>query len=92
MSRLYPCVYCTEDGYCKKYSDEQVTSWCVQSPCKDEKPSNADRIRVMTDEELAEWLGDMIYPECVCCPADNDGWCKDCKTKWLNWLKQEGER
>lgn len=54
MSRLYPCVYCTEDGYCKKYSDEEVTSWCVQSPCKDEKPSNADRIRAMTDEELAD--------------------------------------
>lgn len=58
----------------------------------EQKPiTNADRIRSMTDEELAEWLGDMIYPECVCCPADNDGWCKDCKTKWLNWLKQEGE-
>lgn len=54
MSRLYPCVNCTEDGYCKKFSDEEVTSWCVQSPCKYEKPSNADRIRAMTDEELAE--------------------------------------
>ena len=56
MSRHYPCVYCTEDGYCKKFSDEEVVSWCVQSPCKDEKPSNADRIRAMTDEELAELL------------------------------------
>ena len=50
MSKIYPCVYCTEDGYCKKYSDDEVTYWCVQSPCKDEKPSNADR------EELADWL------------------------------------
>lgn len=56
MSRLYPCMYCTEDGYCKKYSDEEVVSWCVQGPCTDEKPSNADRIRAMTDEELAELL------------------------------------
>lgn len=56
MSRLYPCVYCTEDGYCEKYSDEEATSWCVQGPCKEEKPSNADRIRAMTDEELAEQL------------------------------------
>lgn len=62
MSRLYPCVNCTEDGYCKKFSDEEVTSWCVQSPCKYEKPSNADRIRAMSDEELAKtivgWLAD----------------------------------
>lgn len=61
MSRLYPCVYCTEDGYCKKFSDKEVTSWCVQSPCKYEKPSNADRIRSMTDEELAYWLEARTY-------------------------------
>jgi hypothetical protein len=56
MSKVYPCVYCTEDGYCQKYSDEKVKSWCVQSPCEDERPSNADRIRSMSDEELAELL------------------------------------
>lgn len=56
MSKIYPCVYCTDDGYCKKYSDEEVTSWCVQGHCKDEKPSNADRIRSMDDDELTELL------------------------------------
>ena len=87
MSKPYPCVYCTEDGYCKKYSDEQVTSWCVQSPCKDEKPSNADRIRGMSDEELAEFLWDVwknkdpFYKECV------DGWL----VPFFHWLKQEAE-
>lgn len=84
MSRLYPCVYCTEDGYCKKYSDEEVTSWCVQSPCKDEKPSNADRIRSMTDEELAAWLCDVA------------GWLPTFEGRVhpiLEWLKeaQDGE-
>lgn len=77
MSRPYPCVYCTEDGYCKKFSDEEVVSWCVLGPCKDEKPSNGDRIRIMTDEELAEWLGyigDAYY--------EPDG-------GWLDWLKEE---
>ena len=80
MSRLYPCVYCTEDGYCKKYSDEEVTSWCVQSPCKDEKPSNADRIRAMTDEELADeilrwfnWLNAVEWDD----------------NRIIGWLKQE---
>ena len=82
MSRLYPCVYCTEDGYCKKYSDEEVTSWCVQSPCKDEKPSNADRIRAMTDEELAEFLS------CI-----DTSWkpvySRKDRNEWLDWLEQE---
>lgn len=80
MSRLYPCVYCTEDGYCKKCSDEEVTSWCVQSPCKDEKPSNADRIRAMTDEELADeilgwfnWLNAVEWDD----------------KRIIGWLKQE---
>ena len=77
MSRPYPCVYCTEDGYCKKYSDDKVISWCVQSPCKDEKPSNADRIRAMTDEELLFFLWWF---------ADRSGKTKE---QWRNWLKQE---
>ena len=89
MSRLYPCVYCTEDGYCKKYSDDEVTSWCVQSPCKDEKPSNADRIRAMTDEELAEVWWERV--DCGECPVHKE--CKltgqDCKRLALDWLKQE---
>lgn len=90
MSKIYPCVYCTEDGHCKKYSDEKVTSWCVQGPCQDEKPSNADRIRSMTDEELADWLG--VYcngqtAQEVGKPCVSDmGSCKEC---WLDWLKQE---
>lgn len=81
MSRIYPCVYCTEDGYCKKFSDEEAVSWCVQGPCKDEKPSNADRIRVMTDEELAEWINKHD------CHTNLYGY--DPKDAILDWLKQE---
>lgn len=92
MSRIYPCVYCTEDGYCNKYSDDEVTSWCVQSPCKDEKPSNADRIRAMSDEELAKLL--------VRVAGCRDGMTREnaiklcnkiihCDTCWLNWLREE---
>jgi len=48
------------------------------------KPTNADYIRAMTDEELAEFL---IEYRCVhkaphCMEAD----CTQC---WLGWLKQE---
>ena len=91
MSRLYPCVYCTEDGYCKKYSDDEVTSWCVQGPCKDEKPSNADRIRAMTDEELANLFATSDCHECIldwhdACKSAN-GECG--RERVLYWLKQE---
>ena len=90
MSRLYPCVYCTEDGYCKKYSDDEVTSWCVQSPCKDEKPSNADRIRAMTDEELAEFING-VEAEAIRRAGlfITVGDIQRGKEGWLDWLKEE---
>ena len=55
MSIEYPCVYWS-DGMCKKLSDDKVTSWCVEGPCGEQMLSNADRIRSMTDEELALWI------------------------------------
>ena len=55
MSKDYPCVY-WNDGKCKKFSDNDITSWCVWNPCDSQTPSNADRIRSMTDEELALWI------------------------------------
>jgi hypothetical protein len=46
---------------------------------KIEKPkTNADRIRSMTDEELAEFLSVKMLAEVV------HGW-----KSWLDWLKQE---
>ena len=78
MSILYPCVYCTEDGYCEKFSDKEVTSWCVQSPCKDEKPSNADRIRSMTDEELSNYIWQLQNTKE-----------RRSTNGWLDWLKKE---
>ena len=50
------CVHKTEEGLCRKYSIGGDTSYCVEGPCPDEVPSNADRIRSMSDEELAEWV------------------------------------
>ena len=57
-------------------------------------PSNADRIRAMTDEELAEFMN------CGACPSGKDvsELCHDedggsvpdmCNLCWFNWLKQE---
>ena len=49
--------------------------------------TNADRIRKMSDEKLAEWaMRGLFFPRCpvVRCPTVED--CKDC---WLLWLKEE---
>lgn len=50
------CIYRTEHDVCKKYTTDKATSFCVGRNCLDRKPSNSDRIRSMTDEELAEML------------------------------------
>ena len=54
--------------------------------------SNADRIRAMTDEELADWLGvycngqtaQEIGKPCV----SGMGSCEEC---WLDWLREEAK-
>ena len=53
------------------------------------KSTNADRIRSMTDEELAEW-----FLKIAVCPCDAmNGGCAlnddTCRQAWLEWLKEE---
>ena len=60
--------------------------------CGDVTPvTNADRIRTMTDEELAEQVCDHT---CMLCPIEGcegriEEGRKKCKQHWLDWLKQE---
>lgn len=85
MSRCDSCKYPYD---IRKWPCED----CLQGDRYEAKPhTNADRIRAMTDEELAEFL------------QKNRGGCKalttksyvcdntDCKACWLDWLKQEVE-
>ena len=80
MSKDYPCIY-WNDGKCKKFSDDKVTSWCVWSPCASQTPSNADRIRAMSDEELAMLLYEIGY---------DGGW--GALEGTLDWLRQPAEK
>ena len=68
MSKDYPCIY-WNDGKCKKFSDDKITSWCVWSPCASQTPSNADRIQSMSDEGLAVFL-DGFSSRCLDCAED----------------------
>ena len=53
--------------------------------------TNADRIRAMSDEELAAWLGEHL--DCSACPVGlacvhNNG----CPGSLVEWLKQPAEK
>lgn len=55
---------------------------------KPPKQTNADKIRAMTDEELAEFMGEV--EEFNGCPAHGERNCTaECTKCWLEWLKQE---
>lgn len=57
--------------------------------------TNADRLRAMADEELANWLGGLIFPECQICPAlyeNCEGWTEKCESNLLAFMRKEAER
>ena len=86
------CIYRTEHNKCVLYSDEgRYNSFCDMENCKGRRKSNADRIREMTDEEIAELLD-------VSCDASRNGTCPNaqlplvsCRECWLDWLRQEAK-
>ena len=53
--------------------------------------TNGDKIRGMTDEELAEWLAK--FTDCNECPADAYPNCTTtemaCSFRWLDWLQED---
>ena len=86
------CKNCVRHVHLNDYGERTVgtPNWCfylsdspdeeLERDCKAFKCStNADRIRSMTDEELAEWASAITL--------DEFGDKKD----WLDWLKQEVE-
>lgn len=74
----YPCLECEHNRAVDNY----------------EPMTNADRIRNMTDEELAEYIYGVSegIAECVECEEDCD-FCEHedevCKTRMLKWLQAE---
>lgn len=70
------CIYRTKDGECDLYSEGgKFKAFCDMDGCEGRKPSNADRIRAMTDEELAEWIS-LSTPRISA-------------SMWFDWLRQE---
>ena len=88
------CFNCEHSSYCKNallYDDESsiVMKGCSRFTEK-RKQTNADRIRSMTDEELAEFMCHNVSNgtvNCAFCSAEE--FCRMGHNGWLYWLKQE---
>lgn len=98
VSKCFSCArkndYDPKFGYygCK-LSGQECKDYSMFEPKTKPKPTNADRIRSMSDEKLAEAFANS-------CPADNSrnrccqyfgkgtNGCRDC---WLDWLRKEAE-
>lgn len=63
------CKYETSNGRCGLKGSYAYRHKCfTEDLCKCHEPkTNADRIRAMSDEELAKWLGDVDCYNCDCC-------------------------
>lgn len=96
--------YRYQDGVVSMKSDDGRIIWCGVETSDFRKSdeslgdfiSNADRIRSMSDEELADYIFGVSVHEkpCVLCSDDCD-FCEltdeECKNRTLKWLQSEME-
>lgn len=86
------CRSCTNNPFCDRPPTVRTyTTIATDSVLITGQKTNADRIRAMTDEELAEQMCDHT---CMLCPIEGcegriEEGRKKCKQYWLDWLKQE---
>ena len=67
--------FAVDDGVCIDFDERKPQT-------------NADKIRSMTDEELAKIIGG----KCICPPTSGcSEVCGDCDACWLGWIQQPAE-
>ena len=81
-----PCSQCDpESHFNNHFESKELVIYVPSKNCE----TNADRIRSMSDEELAEMFWNRA--DCELCPNRKAYCSDDCKKNWLDWLKQECE-
>ena len=93
MSVVYNlCDDCLHKDTCHgENSDSLMTCFQRKEECTSLNPkTNADRIRNMTDAELAEWFGmsERMCPDGFSETIDCDACPEVCTGHWLLWLKE----
>ena len=83
------CKHLNERGYCEFTAC--IIPCSVRATIPEVKPqTNADRIRSMTDEEMAEWMAKYCERKTVFCPNFGAHDCQEsCEQCWLDWLRTE---
>jgi Lar family restriction alleviation protein len=81
------CTTCQMTMPLKSAYSEAIAAWNSRAGDDTNVATNADRIRSMSDEELAEWLVDANMCERVCIEEDYCG-CDVCVNRVTDWLKQ----
>ena len=74
------CKYC-DNAKCNLFTNDFAEARCIDmDSCPYRKPiTNADRVRSMTDEELACFIRDQIIDRNIGIPTET----------WLEWLRME---
>ena len=84
------CRY-EHDGDCCNSGATQYMCKC-KKPCDTIMPiTNADRIRAMSDEELAKFIGEEGFHCEICSKGVNSECDLRCSTYCLEWLQQPAE-
>ena len=105
MSVLKTCPYCGGHGYINQFEDVEggCRAWANECiACKGTgailvPETNADRIRRMSDEELAEFIsrieigdfGPQVYGKTFCDMCKGQYECDDCRLWWLQQPAEE---
>lgn len=77
----FPCADCVFNGGDEDMSEQKIIT-------------NADRIRSMTDEELAEFLSKNTNCDCCNIQCPNKFGCSaggSCSGRWEEWLQKDSE-
>lgn len=85
------CGHLNSRGFCNMTAC--IYPVLPQTTVIQKKRTNADRVRSMTDEELADFLCDIGECDRRCPAKIGDCIFSDstCRGAWLDWLKQEAE-
>ena len=101
MIKEVPCMECDGKGFIAKFGEYSVWSErcpnCGGTGIVKVPVTNADRIRAMSDEELAAFLERVHVDPCSAC-CDNLYWCRRnnapepvCQKHFFKWLQQPAE-
>lgn len=81
------CDTCANKNYCEPH--RRIGEIIVICGAYKKPPTNADRIRAMSDEDLADWVSGIT--RCDYCPAKPCKSLYHCETQWLTWLQSPAD-